>query len=108
MRAIMEKHGDADRRVAILEFGWTTDTIHPEYSWHAVTKEQQADYMVRAYQWAEENWQPWIGVMSLIYIADSGWTQEREEYWWAITYPQYPTPKLKPAYHALSEMPKVD
>jgi hypothetical protein len=46
--------------------------------------------------------------MSLIYIADSDWTQEREEYWWAITYPQYPTPKVKPAYHALSEMPKID
>jgi hypothetical protein len=107
LRAIMEKHGDGDRRVAVLEFGWTTDTIHPAYAWHAVTLEQQADYMVRAYKYAEENWKPWIGVMSLIYIADSDWDEEREEYWWAITYPQYPTPKLKPAYHALRDMPKV-
>jgi hypothetical protein len=108
MREIMLKHGDGDRRIAILEFGWTTDTIHPEYAWHAVSLEQQADYMVRAYKWAEEHWQPWIGVMNLIYIADSGWSEEREEYWWAITYPQYPTPRVKPAYNALRDMPKVE
>jgi hypothetical protein len=107
MRAIMEKYGDADRRVVILEFGWTTDTIHPAYSWHAVTLEQQADYLVRAYKYAEEHWQPWVALMSTIYIADSDWTEESEEYWWAITYPQYPTPKVKPAYTALQAMPKV-
>jgi hypothetical protein len=106
MRAIMERYGDAARRVVILEFGWTSDTIHPSYSWHAVSEEQKADYMVRAYRYAEENWQPWIGLMSLIYIADSSWTEEREESWWAITSPGYPTPKLRPAYHALRDMPK--
>jgi hypothetical protein len=106
MRAIMEKYGDGDRRVAVLEFGWTTDPVHPAYAWHAVTEEQQADYMVRAYRYAQEHWQPWIALMSLIYIADVGWTEEREEYWWAITYPQYPTPKFRPAYQALSAMPK--
>lgn len=107
LREIMVRYGDGARRVAILEFGWTTDTIHPAYAWHAVTLEQQADYLVRAYRWAEENWQPWIALMSTIYIADSDWTEEREEYWWAITYPQYPTPKVKPAYDALRNMPKV-
>jgi len=110
MRAIMEKHGDYERRVVILEFGWTIDprTDSP-YHWHAVTEEQQADYMVRAYQYAQEHWQPWIGLMSLIYIADEHWKgkeQEREEYWWAITKSNYPTPWLRPAYYALQEMPK--
>jgi hypothetical protein len=92
--------------MAILEFGWTTDPIHPNYSWHAVTEEQQADYIVRAYRYAEENWQPWIALMSLIYIADSDWDEEREEYWWAITYPGYPEVNVRPAYRALSDMPK--
>jgi hypothetical protein len=106
LRAIMERYGDGDRRVAILEFGWTSDPIHPAYSWHAVTEEEKADYVVRAYRYAAEHWQPWIAVMSLIYIADSGWTEDREEYWWAITYPGYPEAKVRPAYEALKAMPK--
>jgi len=81
LRQIMVKYGDAARQVAILEFGWTTDRVHADYAWHAVTEEQQAEYLVRAYQYAAENWQPWIGIMSMIYIADPGWTQEREEFW---------------------------
>lgn len=108
LRAVMEQNGDGARQVAILEFGWTTDTIHPEYAWHAVTMEQQADYLVRAYRYAEANWQPWIALMSTIYIADSDWTKEREEYWWAITYPNYPTPLVKPAYDALRDMAKAE
>jgi hypothetical protein len=106
MREIMVQHGDAERRVAILEFGWTSDTIHPAYAWHAVTEEQKADYIVRAYQWAQEHWRPWIGVMSLIYIADADWEQDREESWWAITAPGYPEAQLRPAYYALKDMPK--
>ncbi len=106
MRQIMEKHGDSNRRVAILEFGWTSDNIHPSYAWHAVTEEQKADYMVRAYTYAKEHWRPWIALMSLIYIADSDWTDDREEAWWAITAPGYPTPNLRPAYYALRDMPK--
>jgi hypothetical protein len=106
LRQIMEEHKDGDRRVAILEFGWTSDTIHPSYAWHAVTEEQKADYMVRAYAYAKEHWRPWIALMSLIYIADSDWTDDREEAWWAITAPGYPTPLLRPAYNALRGMPK--
>jgi hypothetical protein len=106
MRQIMETHQDGARRVVILEFGWTSDTIHPAYAWHAVTEEQKAEYMVRAYQWAQEHWRPWIALMSLIYIADSNWKDDREESWWAITAPGYPTPRLRPAYYALRDMPK--
>jgi len=106
LRAIMERYGDGERRMAILEFGWTSDPIHPAYSWHAVTEQQKADYMVRAFRYAEQHWQPWIAVMTLIYIADSDWTEEREEYWWAITYPGYPDANVRPAYQALKEMPK--
>jgi polysaccharide biosynthesis protein PslG len=106
LRQIMEQRGDGDRRVAILEFGWTSDTIHPSYAWHAVSEEQKADYMVRAYVYAKEHWRPWIALMSLIYIADSDWTDDREEAWWAITAPGYPTPQLRPAYYALRDMPK--
>ncbi len=106
LRAIMVKNGDADKQVFILEFGWTSDTVHPDYAWHAVTEEQKADYLVRAFQYAKQHWSPWIGLMTVIYIADPSWTPNDEQYWWAITYPGWPDFKPRPAYEALKAMPK--
>jgi len=107
LREVMVENGDADKQVIVLEFGWTT-APRPDspYHWHAVSEEEQADYLVRAYQYAKEHWSPWIGLMSLIYIADPDWTPEDEQYWWAITYPSYPKANFRPAYTALKEMPK--
>lgn len=107
LRDIMVEYGDAEKQIALLEFGWTSDP-RPDspYHWHAVSEEAKADYLVRAYQYAKENWSPWIGVMSLIYIADPDWTEDDEQYWWAITYPSYPELKPRPAYLALKAMPK--
>lgn len=104
MRQIMVRYGDGDKQVAVLEFGWTSDP-RPDspYHWHAVSEEEKADYLVRAYQWAKEHWAPWIGVMSLIYLADPDWTPDHEQYWWAVTKPDG-TPRL--AYEALKAMPK--
>jgi hypothetical protein len=106
IRRLMEKYGDADKQIAILEMGWTTDPIHPEYAWHAVTEEQQADYLVRAYQYAYEHWTPWIGLMSMLTLADPVWTEDEEQYWWAISYPDWPKNRLRPAFEALRAMPK--
>jgi len=104
LRKIMIKYGDQDKQIAILEFGWTSDP-RPDspYHWHAVTEEQKADYLVRAYQFAKKNWSPWIGVMSLIYIANPDWTTQDEQYYWAIT---EPNGKPRQAYNALKAMPK--
>ena len=105
IRQIMEANGDTDKQVSILELGWTTDRLNPEYAWHAVTEQQQADYLVRAYHYAVENWQPWMGPMFTIYIADPDWTaEENEQWWWAITYPDG---SKRPAYEALQDMEKV-
>lgn len=104
MRAIMVANGDAGKQVAILEMGWTLDPIRPEYSWFQVTEAEQADYLVRAYQYARTHWQPWIGLMTTIYISEYHWTPETDEqYWWAIVLPDG-TPR--PAYWALQEMEK--
>lgn len=107
LRAIMVKYGDQDKQIALLEFGWTSDP-RPDspYHWHAVSEETKADYMVRAYQFARDNWSPWIGVMSLIYVSDPDWTEADEQYWWAITDPSYPEFKPRPAYLALKAMEK--
>ncbi len=107
IRAIMEKYHDAAKQIAILEFGWTTDPIHAAYAWHAVTEQQQADYMVRAYQYAYDHWSPWISIMSALTLPDPFWTPDDEQYWWAITYPDWPENKVRPAYDALKAMPKL-
>ena len=103
LRAIMERYGDGDKQVAVLEFGWTSDPVHPSYAWHAVSEEEKAAYIVGAYRWAREHWAPWIGVMTVIYIAEPDWTEQDEQYWWAITNPDG-TPR--PAYEAIRGMEK--
>lgn len=104
LRAITVAYGDGAKQVAILEFGWTTDNRPGSpYAWHAVSEKEQADYLVRAYQYAQKNWSPWVGLMSLIYIADPTMTPDTEQYYWAITTPEG---LPKPAYQALKQMPK--
>jgi hypothetical protein len=106
MRALMVAEGDGAKQVAILEMGWTLDQVNPEYAWYAVDEQTQADYLVRAYQYAADHWQPWIGVMTTIYIADWEWRAEtHEQWWWSIVLPDG-TPRL--AYYALRDMPKGD
>ncbi|MFW6183003.1 MAG: hypothetical protein ACOC8X_04335 [Chloroflexota bacterium] len=103
MRQIMVDNGDRQKQVAILEMGWMVEQDIHELYWHGVSEEEQADYLVRAYQYARENWQPWIGLMTTIYIADYDWTPDNEQWWWSIVLPDG-TPR--PAYEALMEMEK--
>jgi hypothetical protein len=107
IRAVMVANGDADKRIVLLEFGWTTDP-RPEspYAWHAVSDQEHAEYLTRAYQYAKEHWQPWIAVMNLIYMPDSQWGREDEQSYWSIIYPGYPDLRMRPAYLHLKEMPK--
>lgn len=105
IRKLMVAEGDGRKQIAILEMGWTTDPIHPEYSWFAVTEEQQAEYLLGAYWWARLNWQPWIGIMTTIYLSDPSWTPDDEQYWWAITGPEYPILSERPAAVALGTLP---
>ncbi len=107
VRAVMVRNGDTAKQIVLLEFGWTIDPRpNSPYAWHAVTPEQQDQYFQRAYAWAKQNWQPWIGVMSLIYIADPQWTLDDEQTYWSIVYPTYPEFTPAPAYFGLKTMPK--
>jgi polysaccharide biosynthesis protein PslG len=98
LRDVMVRNGDSGKQVWLLEFGWTSDEVNPAYAWHRVTEQQKADYIVGAYQWARNNWSPWIGVMTLWNLSAPGWTRNNEEYWWSITNPDGST---RPAYDAL-------
>jgi hypothetical protein len=99
VRDLMIQQGDADRQMAIMEMGATTDQRQGSpYAWFAVDRQQQASKLVGAFQCARQRWQPWMGMMTVIYIADPNWTQQQEQYWWSITNPDG-TPR--PAYTAL-------
>lgn len=118
MRAIMEQYGDGDKQVAILELGWHTNNSpdHPDYAWFAVTQEEQADYLVRAFRYAHKHWSPWVGPMFVWNMPDSKWKPENEEFWWAIVDPfwwgfdrdfgTWEGGAVRPAYDALKEMSK--
>ena len=99
LREIMALNGDGAKPFWVLEFGWTTDQVNPQYSWYAVTPEQQADYIVRAYQYARTNWAPQVGVMFVWNIADPTWTPRVR----AVLVVASPTRmgRPRPAYDAL-------
>ncbi len=104
LRQVMVEHGDSAKQVAALEMGWSSDPRKDSpYFWHSVTEQQKGEYLTRAFQWARDNWRPWIGLMTVIYIADPRWTLRDEQYYWSITNPDG---SLRPAYLALKGMPK--
>jgi len=73
-RAVMEKFGDAQKAVWILEYGWNAapETIpDSRLIWGRVTEEQQAQYTVRGIEFARENWE-WVGVFSIWYFRQVG------------------------------------
>ncbi|MCC7105207.1 MAG: cellulase family glycosylhydrolase [Chloroflexi bacterium] len=100
LRDIMVQNGDAAKQVWLLEFGYTTDTVNPAYSWFAIDDATKADYIVRAMKYARANWSPWIAVMTVWTLADPEWTQANEQYWWAITNPDGST---RPAYDRIAQ-----
>jgi hypothetical protein len=108
VREIMVRNRDEAKKIVVLEFGWTVDP-RPDspYHWHAVTQHQQDKFLQRAFAYAEANWQPWIGVMSVIYIPDPQWHMGDEQTYWSIVYPGYPELRTAPAYYGLLYMPKV-
>jgi polysaccharide biosynthesis protein PslG len=83
LRAIQESNGDYNP-VWLLEFGWTSDPIHADRAWYAVSEDQKAANILSAMQYARANW-PWMGLMTLWDMPDPTWGPDREEYWWGVS-----------------------
>ena len=103
IRALMVNNGDANKRIVVLEFGWTTDPRqNTGYYWHGagagIDESVKGKYLVRAYQYAAKNWQPWIALMVAIYMPDVNWKESDEQYWWSIMTPAYPGLYFRAAY----------
>ena len=85
MRAIEEQNGDLNP-VWLMEFGWTSDAVHPDRAWYAVSEDQKGANILAALQYARANW-PWMGVLTVWGMPDPSWTPDREEYWWMVSNP---------------------
>lgn len=84
VRALLEQY-NVYKQVWLTEFGWLRDPgedgvscndSDPEFSgfaWLRVSGEQQADYLVRAFQYADQNW-PWAGPM---FVWNLNWHQQK-------------------------------
>ncbi|MBN1679533.1 MAG: hypothetical protein JW966_04525 [Anaerolineae bacterium] len=76
VRELFEERGIYDKQIWLTEFGWLRDPgedgvqcsdSDPDFAgfaWLRVSGQTQADYTVRAYDWADRYW-PWAGPMFL-------------------------------------------
>jgi len=95
--AILKEYGLGDRPVWATEFGWmraaAEDGEYPGWCWYEgdyrdyvgwieVTASEQADYIVRAFDYADKNW-PWMHGMFLWNLDwyDAGWLCEPARYY---------------------------
>ncbi len=102
---VMVESGDETTPLWITELGWVMTSAWDlgEHAQWAVTEEQQAEYLARAYRKAEEEW-PWVGAMFLFNLDFSGviWYDAGQIMrWYAIIHPDR-SPRL--AYTQLRMM----
>jgi len=111
---VMVEYGDDDKKVWATEFGWVLKTGCDlgYHNWMKVSEEEQATYLVQAYQKAHFEW-PWMEVMFLFNLdfATVPWYGRcRTERWYSIVYRDDPSKggpiKYRQAYYALKAMPK--
>jgi hypothetical protein len=105
-RALMVRRGDAGTPIWATEFGWLMDPGFGlgQYDWMKVSPEQQGQYVVRSYQYAQKNW-PWMRGMLLSNLdaSTSPYHQGPEDGlpWFAILNADY---SPRPAWSAFRDM----
>jgi polysaccharide biosynthesis protein PslG len=118
-RAIMVDNGDSATPMWATEIGWLhqPSTSITGFEWWAVSPELQADYLKRAFWYAEANW-PWMERMFVFNhdLSTAMWCGPEENGYMGSCYPEStsmhwfsilnPDRSPRPAYTALQEMPK--
>jgi hypothetical protein len=133
MRDIMEQFGAGGLQMWATEFGWIRDPVsdpwtagpgladysfcnetarYPEmagFLWMQVSEAQQADYTVRAFRWADDNW-PWMGPMFVwnldFYHRGTSCTPHKFYSLYRATENVIPQRTPAPIYAALRDMPR--
>jgi hypothetical protein len=103
-RAVMVRHGEAQKQIWVTEFGWCSDQRDGGYG-ECINNslQDQADYTVRAFQKAQQDY-PFMGVMFL-------WNLNFSTFQEWYTGPAHfsilnPDWSPRPVYWALKNMPK--
>jgi len=113
---VMVARGDGDKPVWSTEFGWLLDAAEEGvdcvnawkdmgFDWQKVSAVQQADYLQRAFAYADTNW-PWMGVMfvSNLDFSVTTWYATCDPLNWFSVLRQDSSPRL--SYTALQTMEK--
>ena len=112
-RQLMVAAGDAATPMWATELGWLHESDYdmgPVFEWHKVSAQQQADYLVRAYQYAEQHW-PWMGPMfvpthdhsTAMWCGGPCYPPTTAVHWFSLLNPDR---SARPAYLALAALPK--
>jgi hypothetical protein len=106
-RDLLLELGDSTTPLWATEFGWPIDGGRDigSFNWMKVGAETQADYLVRAYRYAHQNWD-WMRGMILFNLDHSTapWHgPDSSLHWFSILNPDH---SPRPAYEALRNMPK--
>ena len=109
LHQVMAANGDGDTPVWGTEWGWLIRRSECESQWRAegrwwqvVSEQQQADYLVRAFQYAEAHW-PWMGPLFVNYDYARAKPNCDALSWYGIINADG---AHRPAYDALKAMPK--
>ncbi len=73
-RRIMERHGDSEKPVWFVEYGWNAapESFTDEaLIWERVSEEQQAEYTLQGIELAQREW-PWAGAFNIWYFRQNG------------------------------------
>jgi hypothetical protein len=110
IRAVVEAYGIGDKKIWVTEFGWAstenvTDRAAPGYEYAYQNSEQeQAAYIVRAFEKGRTEYQPWLGAM---FLWNLNFGQEFPPWDEKVPFGVIrPNGTPRPAYEALVRMPK--
>lgn len=110
IRQIALETGRGDYQIWLTEFGWATQNNSPGYEYgNDNSYEEQAAYIVRAFQIGRNDWAPWMGGMFLWNLNFAvPWGQKEgnafhEQASFGVLNPDY---SPRPAWFAIQAMPK--
>ncbi len=104
LRQVMVDHGDADTKMWLTEFGWTTENQAPGYEYGAFNSEEEvAQYLTRSFEIMRTEWD-WVSGAFVWNLNWSTLTDASDEKfpWSAVTSDWSP----RPAFEAMRDMPK--
>lgn len=105
-REVMVQYGDANKQLWATEFGWASSSNpYPEYSYaRDNSEEQQAAYLVRAFQIGKEK--GYMGPMFVWNLNFAAGAEPDDRYGKRAFAVLHPDGRPRPAYTALANMPK--